>query len=277
MDLRVHHVDAFADRAFAGNPAAVCPLDRWIDDDLMQSIAAEITLSDMAFFVPLPDKGPGHYHLRWFTPTDEVDLCGHATLASSHILLNELAPDLGAVTFHTRSGPLTVTRGAEGALAMDFPALPPHDVPDADEIMDHLGEALGRRPVALLKAVNALAVFEHEDDVRRLRYASHLRDVLLEADSWGLIVTAPVEGQAYDFVSRFFAPLKGIPEDPVTGSAHCTLAPYWAARLGKTDLTGFQVSKRGGQVGCRYDAHGARDRVVLSGRCVSFMRGTITL
>ncbi len=278
MELKLYQVDAFTDRVFAGNPAAVCPLEAWLDDDVMQAVAAENNLSETAFFMPDPEKGPGQFRLRWFTPTDEVDLCGHATLASAHILLTELAPSLPALHFETRSGSLIVTRADQGGYAMDFPALVPRPVEGAQTLIEHLGASLGRRPVEVLRASNLLAVYETEEDVRRLRYQSDLRDVLMEGDSWGLIVTAPA-GQScdYDFVSRFFAPAKGVPEDPVTGSAHCTLAPYWTGRLERDDLTGFQASARGGLVRCRYDPVAHAHRVILSGHCVSYLRGTITV
>ncbi len=278
MELPLYQIDAFTDRVFAGNPAAVCPLTEWMDDDILQRIAAENNLSETAFFVAQPEKGPNHFHLRWFTPTDEVDLCGHATLASAYVVFNDLMPDLTTVFFETRSGTLVVERGEEGRLSMDFPALPPHPIENAGVLMDRLGEALGKRPLDLQRAVNLLAVFETEDDVRRLRYGPGLAEALIEADAWGLIVTGPARDNCpYDFVSRFFAPLKGVPEDPVTGSAHCTLTPYWAQRLGKTELQGFQASVRGGLVTCTANPNGQTDRVGLSGHCAPYLKGTITV
>ncbi len=277
MELALYQIDAFAQRIFAGNPAAVCPLEAWLEDDVLQAIAAENNLSETAFFIPAPEKGRGHFDLRWFTPTDEVDLCGHATLASGHVLLNDLLPDLTEITFHTRSGPLVVSRLGDGQICLDFPALPAEPVDNPDPILDRLESHLGVRPGSLLRAVNLLAVYEREEDIRRLKGDDGLRDALMEADAWGLIVTAPGrEGAEHDFVSRFFAPLKGVGEDPVTGSAHCTLMPYWAERLGRNSLTGFQASVRGGLVQCRIDPD-KPGRVHLSGPCVPYLKGTISL
>ncbi len=277
MDIPLFQVDAFTDRVFAGNPAAVCPLESWIPGETLQAMAAENNLSETAFFVPEPERGAGAYHLRWFTPTDEVELCGHATLASAHIVFTERHPDLERLIFRTRSGDLIVTRGEEGRLVMDFPLLPARPLADPIFHLDRFEEALGLRPLALLRAVNLLAVFDTEDEVRRVRYDPRLREALMEADAWGLIVTAPSrENSDYDFVSRFFAPLKGVAEDPVTGSAHCTLTPYWAGRMGKVSLTGFQASVRGGTVYCSLDV-AQPDRVFISGHCVSYFKGVATV
>jgi len=259
MKIRQYQIDAFAARVFEGNPAAVCPLRRWLDDALLQAIAAENNLSETAFFVP---SGAG-YALRWFTPASEVDLCGHATLAAAHVLFTHLGHPGPAVSFDTRSGMLTVTRRG-GLLEMDFPARPP--VPSAGA--ETLATALGRQPLEVLRADDYLAVFDSEATVRALTPDFPL---LATLDLRGVIVTAP--GVSDDFVSRFFAPRLGIPEDPVTGSAHCTLAPYWAGRLGKRRLSARQVSKRGGSVACEL----RDDRVLLSGAAVTFMEAEITL
>ena len=244
---------------FEGNPAAVCPLEAWLPDGLMQAIAMENNLSETAFFVP----EDGGYRLRWFTPLAEVDLCGHATLASAHVILNALGAKANRVAFETRSGRLTVIRDGD-MLAMDFPAQPPRPV----EAPAALLEGLGARPTEVLAAGDYVAVFEDEETVRAL-----IPDLgrLGELDLRGVSVTA--KGTDCDFVSRFFAPKLGVPEDPVTGSAHCALAPYWADRFGKDELTARQLSKRGGDVRCRL----AGDRVILSGGAVTFMEGWIEI
>jgi PhzF family phenazine biosynthesis protein len=253
-------VDAFTDAPFRGNPAAVCPLDAWPDDARLQMIAAEHNLSETAFLV----GGNGAYELRWFTPTLEVDLCGHATLASAHVVFSELEPDRSDVAFMTKSGRLTVRRAAQGRLALDFPSRPPV----ACAIPDGLAAALGADPEACLESRDLLAVFPTADAVRRL--APDMRAVAAVHPS-AVIVTAPGDAPGVDFVSRFFAPAKGVDEDPVTGSAHCTLAPYWAERLGKGALEARQISRRGGAVSCRLDG----ERVILAGHAVTYARGTI--
>lgn len=259
MKLRQYQVDAFAARVFEGNPAAVCPLERWLDDGLLQAIAAENNLSETAFFVP---SGSG-FHLRWFTPASEVDLCGHATLATAHVLFEHLGHPGPAVSFETRSGALSVTRRG-GLLEMDFPACPPTPCSESEI----LAKALGRQPIEVLCAVDYLAVFDSEATVRSLTPDFALLGTL---GLRGVIVTAP--GKTDDFVSRFFAPRLGIPEDPVTGSAHCTLAPYWAGRLGRHRLSARQVSKRGGRIMCTLKD----DRVLLSGAAITFMEAEISL
>jgi PhzF family phenazine biosynthesis protein len=259
MKITQYQVDAFASEVFAGNPAAVCPLAGWLDDAVMQAIAGENNLSETAFFVPT-ERG---FHLRWFSPVREVDLCGHATLATAHVLFEHLGYDRPAVAFETRSGELVVER-RDGRLSMDFPAtLPgPGFAPDA------LVAGLGEPPVEVLCADDYLVVFADEATIRRL--APDLAR-LSELDLRGVCVTAP--GEEVDFVSRFFAPKYGIPEDPVTGSAHCALTPYWAARLGKEELEARQVSARGGALHCRLNG----DRVVISGNAVTFLVGEISI
>jgi len=257
MKIRQYQVDAFATRAFEGNPAAVCPLERWLDDALLQAIAEENNLSETAFFVP---TGKG-YALRWFTPVREVDLCGHATLAAAHVLFEHLGYAGQVIRFETRSGELSVERRG-GQLAMNFPAIPPAPCSAPDII----AQALGERPIEVLAADDYLAVFDSEASVRAIT-PDQAR--LGELDLRGVIITAP--GTKVDFVSRFFAPKLGIPEDPVTGSAHCALAPYWAARLGKSTLSARQVSRRGGSLVCEMQG----DRVVLAGQAVTFMEAEI--
>jgi PhzF family phenazine biosynthesis protein len=259
MQIPLYQVDAFSARPFAGNPAAICPLEAWLDGERMQSIAAENNLAETAFFVP---EGDG-YRLRWFTPVTEVNLCGHATLASAFVVFRHLAPGLERVLFQTRSGPLPVWRGGD-RLTMDFPSSPPAAV----EAHPRLVPALGMRPQDVLAARDYMLVYETEEQVRALQ-----PDMagLAEVDRFAVIVTAP--GRDCDFVSRFFAPKQGVPEDPATGSAHCTLIPYWSRRLGKKQLFARQVSPRGGELWCE----DLGERVHIAGQAVEFLRGTITL
>ena len=260
MQIPVYQIDAFTDRAFGGNPAAICPLETWLEDDVMQAIAAENNLSETAFFVA---NGNDNYHLRWFTPTDEVDLCGHATLATASLLLDRLTPEADEVSFETRSGTLTVVRDGT-RLDMDFPALPASEIP----LPDGFADAIGGEPVAFLRAVKNMAVFEDEATVRAITpdfgYIAGL-------EGMGLIITAP--GDESDCASRYFAPQVGIDEDPVTGSAHCTIVPYWSDRLGKADIHARQVSARSGDLYCRMDAQ----RVRMGGQAVLFLSGQIDL
>lgn len=260
MDIPLYQIDAFADRVFTGNPAAVCPLAAWLPDATMQAIAAENNLSETAFFVP---EG-GDYGLRWFTPAVEVDLCGHATLASAHVVLEHLEPERDLVRFSTRSGPLKVSR-ADGLLVMDFPANPPKPCGS----VAGLASAIGMEPrEALSTRDHYLAVLTDEDAVLGL---SPDFAALAALDRWAVIATAP--GRDADFVSRFFAPRKGVPEDPVTGSAHCVLTPFWADRLGKEEMTARQLSRRGGTMRCRLRG----DRVEMAGRAIPYMQGTIRI
>ena len=258
MKIKQYQVDAFATRAFEGNPAAVCPLESWLDDGLLQAIAEENNLSETAFFVP-SEKG---FNLRWFTPVREVDLCGHATLAAAHVLFETFGYAGQAIAFETRSGELFVQR--KGArLEMNFPACPPTPC----ELSEILAQGLGLRPLEVLAADDYLAVFDSEAIVRAIKPDMAL---LGQLDLRGVIVTAP--GSDVDFVSRFFAPKLGVHEDPVTGSAHCALAPYWAKRLGKNVLTARQASRRGGNIGCELKT----DRVILSGSAVTVRTSDIT-
>ena len=259
LKVPFYQVDAFADRPFAGNPAAICPLQHWLPDDLLQAVAAENNLSETAFFVP-EDNG---YALRWFTPTVEVDLCGHATLASAHVLFEHLDVSADTVAFVTRSGRLTVDREAD-ACRMDFPAKPAVTCEPPAALL----EGLGRTPDAVLAADDYIVVFRSEEEIRTLAPEF---GPLASLDRRGVAVTAP--GQSVDFVSRFFAPGAGIAEDPVTGSAHCELAPYWASRLGHSRLQAKQLSKRGGEVDCEV----AGDRVLLRGRAVTVIQGELIL
>lgn len=259
MKIKQFQVDAFASRVFEGNPAAVCPLESWLDDDLLQSIAEENNLSETAFFVPTA-KG---FSLRWFTPTKEVALCGHATLATAHVIFESLGFSESTITFETLSGNLFVKKHGD-SLQMDFPAssLITCDISEA------LVNALGVRPEEVWADNDYVAVFDNEATIRNINPDQAL---LSSLDLRGVIVTAP--GNEVDFVSRFFAPKIGIAEDPVTGAAHCKLAPYWAERLGKKMLSARQVSKRGGNIECEVKD----DRVLLSGSAVTYLEAVITL
>jgi PhzF family phenazine biosynthesis protein len=256
MEIPLFQVDAFANAVFSGNPAAVCPLNEWLPDARMQAIAAENNLSETAFFVP---DGEG-YALRWFTPTLEIDLCGHATLASAFIVCTELEPARTCVRFGSQSGPLEVVRDGD-LFELDFPSRPAQPC----EPPPDLAGALGAQPAATLGARDLVAVFETEQQVRSLApdfaRIARIRDGL---------VSVTARGDEVDFVSRFFAPGAGIPEDPVTGSAHCTLIPYWSQRLGKTRLQARQVSARGGELLCEDRG----ERVGIAGRAVLYSRGS---
>jgi len=261
MRTPIFQIDAFTTRRFAGNPAAVIPMDRFLDDTTLQAIAAENNLAETAFLVP---EGRD-YRLRWFTPTVEVPLCGHATLASAAAVMERLEPGRGKVIFHTASGALTVKR-INGGYAMDFPVRPSEPVATPPG----LAEALGVVPVEVLSdAFNYIVLLESAQLVRDL--APDIA-AIARMDRSGLVVTAPGD-ETYDFVSRYFAPAKGIPEDPVTGGAHCALAPYWAKRLGKTALRAYQASRRGGEITCRL----AGDRVELEGSCVFYLEGEVEI
>jgi PhzF family phenazine biosynthesis protein len=262
MDLPMFIIDAFAERPLAGNPAAVCPLDAWLPAATMQAIAAEMNLSETVFFAPEPQSDS--FGIRWFTPIREVDLIGHATLAAGHLVLERMRREATSVRFLSGGSAFTVWRDGS-SLALEMPALRPHpiDAPPA------LAKALGRQPKAVLAAKHYLCVFEHAEEVAAL-----VPDMaaLARLDLPAVIVTAPATSDA-DFVSRFFAPANGVPEDPVSGVAHLCLAPYWAQRLGKTSLVGRQLSPRGGIVRCE----DLDSRVRLGGGAVIFLSGRITI
>jgi PhzF family phenazine biosynthesis protein len=269
MRIPLFQVDAFTNQPFTGNPAAVCPLAKWLDDDILRKVAAENNLSETAYLVPRDD----FYELRWFTPRYEVELCGHATLASAYVLLNILKPELHEVRFETRfSGTLTVrkdeARENEGLLAMDLPAVilqPCANPPEA--LLRGLGTAAA--PLSVLEANhNYIAVYETRSSVRSLHPDFRL---LGQLHPYGVIVTAP--DNEVDFVSRYFVPSYGIPEDPVTGAAHCALTPYWSQRLNKTHLHALQVSERGGELWCEM----AGERVILKGHAVMTMQATLQI
>jgi PhzF family phenazine biosynthesis protein len=259
MRARIFQLDAFTTRRFAGNPAAVVRLEAFPDDDVMQAIAAENNLAETAFLVPQRDD----YRLRWFTPVTEVPLCGHATLASAAVVLDRLEPERRTVVFHSASGPLTVRRASAG-YHMDFPTRPSERV----KAPQGLAAALGAQPVEVVaNEHNYLALLDGPQVVRALAPDFAAISTL---DRTGVIVTAR-DGSAHDFVSRYFAPAKGIPEDPVTGGAHCMLVPYWAARTGRTEFHAYQASRRGGEITCRL----VGDRVELEGGCVFYLEGEI--
>jgi PhzF family phenazine biosynthesis protein len=260
MNVPIYQVDAFASKLFGGNPAAICPLDQWLSDATLQSIAAENNLAETAFYV----RKNGGFHIRWFTPGIEVDLCGHATLATAHVIM-EIRKEAkqGRVSFDSKSGELVVTRESD-LYALDFPARPPVETAFDGNLFD----ALGAKPKLVLGARDYLCVFDTEAEVRAV---TPNMAKLGAIDRFGTIITAP--GSDCDFVSRFFAPAKGVNEDPVTGSAHCTLIPYWAERLGKPKLFARQVSQRGGELWCEHRG----DRVIIAGRAVKYLEGTIVV
>ena len=295
MRTPIFQVDAFTTHRFAGNPAAVMPMDRFLDDALLQAIAAENNLAETAFLV----RDGGDYRLRWFTPAVEVPLCGHATLASAAVVMERLEPGGSSVVFHSASGPLTVKRVSTGYV-MDFPARPSERI----AIPPVLADALGVVPIEVhVNVFNYMAVLESAQAVREL---APDMVALAGMDRPGVIVTAPADAawegrpgliaaggrshrgrantengpiaagghsHSYDFISRYFAPAKGIPEDPVTGAAHCMLVPYWSGRLGKSEFRAYQASRRGGEIICRL----AGDRVELEGSCVFYMQGEVEI
>lgn len=267
MAYTLWQIDAFANKPLEGNPAGVMALAQPMDAGLMQAIARENHLSETAFFVPV---GEGRYDLRWFTPGGEVDLCGHATLASAWLVFAEIAPALQTVTFATRSGDLVVIRSSDG-LTMSLPADPPSPFAASAEYAKAVGDALGIVPPQELHAARYLVgVWDDPETIRSIKDCGEIARVLRQENFWGMVVTAPGDGD-YDFVSRFFAPDKGVPEDPVTGSAHCILTPFWAKRLGKKTMKARQVSPRGGDLVATDD--GAR--TILKGRCALYMKGEI--
>jgi predicted PhzF superfamily epimerase YddE/YHI9 len=259
MELSIFQVDAFSNKVFSGNPAAICPLENWLPDATLQSIANENNLPETAYFVRQGDR----FHLRWFTPAVEIDLCGHATLASAHILFHELGCQSDTIYFDTKSGELAVKRDGD-LLVMDFPSLPPKQI----AVDAGLVSAMGGKPREILAARDCMVVYDSEEEVLGLQ-----PDVesLKRLNYFAFIATA--RGKNCDFVSRFFAPKQGIPEDPVTGSAHCTLIPYWAEKLGKHSLYARQISARGGELFCKL----VGERVEIAGYAALYLKGRIIL
>lgn len=259
MEIPFYQVDAFANEVFRGNPAGVCLLDQWLEDSVLQSIAEENNLSETAFLVQQADC----YELRWFTPMVEIDLCGHATLASGHVVFEFVDPQAKQVEFMSKSGKLTVERTGD-LLSMDFPSRKPHPC----EPPIGINIILGANPSEVYLSRDLLVVFEDEEVVKEMKPDL---DAIAKMDCFAVIVTAI--GSKCDFVSRFFAPKVGIPEDPVTGSAHCSLIPYWAERLGKKELHAFQLSRRGGELYCK----DKDERVSIGGHAVTYLRGKLTI
>lgn len=261
MILDIYQVDAFTSEVFKGNPAAVVPLSNWLDDDVMQAVAIENNLSETAFFVPNDD---GTFHLRWFTPTQEVDLCGHATLATSWVIFNEMDYDGDTIVYSSLSGELQVERTPEG-IALNFPVW---DAELADSNDTLVVQALGYKPDQLYKGKKWVAVVSEERLVRDYKPDFYL---INQIPSQGFIVTAKSESNKYDVVSRYFGPQVGIDEDPVTGSAHCLLIPIWCEKLASSKILAYQASERGGLLNCELK----NDRVYITGQAVLYLKGQI--
>ena len=260
MKIPIYQVDAFTSEIFKGNPAAVCPLKNWLPDKIMQEIAKENNLSETAFFINKNNT----FDIRWFTPVSELDLAGHPTLATAHVIIKELNFQLDKIIFKTEIGDtLTVTK-ENNLFIMNFPSRPP----ELDKNIESVSEALGKKPLELFRNRDAVAVFKNEEDIKSMTPSM---DKLKKLDYPAVIVTAP--GEKVDFVSRNFAPKLGIPEDPVTGSAHCELIPYWSKILNKKELLANQISDRGGKLYCTHN----EDRVTIGGEAVTFLRGEIEI
>jgi PhzF family phenazine biosynthesis protein len=259
MLLSIYHVDAFAEKVFKGNPAAVVPLHEWLEDDVMQKIAMENNLSETAFFVKTDDG----YHLRWFTPANEIDLCGHATLGAAYIIKNFVEPPVQEISFSTEKAGLLKVTIHEGMYTLDFPARMPQACEPPKELLESLGNPTA---IEVLRSRDYFVVLPDEQAVLNIEPDFNLLSTI---ETVGVIVTA--KGHEADAVSRCFYPALGIPEDPVTGSAHCNIVPYWSEKLGKTELFCKQLSARGGDLVCEF----AGDRVLMSGKCLLYMRGEI--
>ncbi|HXD08998.1 MAG TPA: PhzF family phenazine biosynthesis protein [Anaerolineales bacterium] len=261
MKLQIFQVDAFTDKVFGGNPAGVCPLDHWIPDEMMLKIAMENAVAETAFFAP----GSAGFDIRWFTPEFEMDLCGHATLATAHVLINHLNHPQPSIKFHSNSGDLVVT-AEDKLLTLNFPSRKP--VPS--EVPQVILDAIQAKPLEVLKSRDFVLVYENEEMIRGMKPQQSVMDQI-NIDPGGVIVTAP--GNEVDFVSRFFTPQASIFEDPVTGSAHCSLIPYWSERLGRESMLALQLSPRVGKLFCK----NAGDRVLISGEAVTYLEGYITV
>ncbi len=260
MKIPLYQVDAFTSKIFSGNPAAVCPLEEWLKDDVMQKIAQENNLSETAFFV----KNENQFDIRWFTPVTELDLAGHPTLAAAHVILKEIKINLEKIIFKTKINDTLSVTHENSLYIMNFPSRNPK----IENNLDKVTEALGKKPKELYRHRDAVAVFDKEEDIKNM---SPNIEKLKSLDYPAVIVTAP--GNKVDFVSRNFAPKLGIPEDPVTGSAHCELIPYWSKNLNKKILVANQISDRGGELYCTYN----NDRVTIGGNAVTFLRGEIEI
>ena len=264
MKIDIFQIDAFTSSLFGGNPAAVCPLEHWLDDSILQKIAAENNIAETAFFVKLSE---GRFHLKWFTPQHEMDLCGHATLASAFVIFNELGYTGSKVTFESNSGELSVER-EDDLLVLDFPSRPP----EASTLPKIIADSFNIQPKEVLKSRDYVLVYEKEEDILNIQpNVSLLNEINL--DPGGIIVTAEGSDPDVDFVSRFFTPQAVVFEDPVTGSAHCSLIPFWAERLQKTKLEAVQLSDRRGELSC--ELHG--NRVKIKGRAVKYLQGMINM
>ncbi len=261
MKLPIFQVDAFTDKVFGGNPAAICPLEHWLPDDVMQKIAIENSVAETAFFIPLHDG----FEIRWFTPEIEMDLCGHATLATAHVIARHLNYSLLSIKFQSKSGELVVTVENE-LLTLDFPSRKP----EPSDIPQIILDAIQVKPVEVLKSRDYVLVFESEETIRRIEPNQSILNQI-NLDPGGVVITA--KGDEVDFVSRFFTPQASIFEDPVTGSAHCSLIPYWSERLGKESMLALQVSPRVGKLFCK----NAGERVLIAGEAVTYLEGSITV
>ena len=260
MKIPIYQVDAFTSKIFNGNPAAVCPLESWIDENIMQKIAKENNLSETAFFI----KNKNQFDIRWFTPVAELDLAGHPTLATAHVILKELKININKIIFKTKINDILKVTYEDNLYLMDFPTRNPKIEKNIDKVAD----ALGKRPKELYRHRDAVAIFDKEEDIISIRPNM---EKLNNLDYPAVIITAP--GNKVDFVSRNFAPKLGIPEDPVTGSAHCELIPYWSRVFDKKNLIAHQISKRGGKLYCTYN----NDRVTIGGNAITFLRGEIEI
>ena len=264
MKIDIFQIDAFTDKLFGGNPAAVCPLNEWLEDDLLQKIAAENNLAETAFYVPLPDN---RFHIRWFTPDFEMDLCGHATLASAFVIFEELNYSREQIVFTSNSGDLIVTK-LNHRYELNFPSRPPQK----SKLPEIIIQSLNILPIEVWKARDYLLLYESEDDIKRIKPNQSILNQI-NIDPGGIIFTAKSERSHIDFVSRLVTPQATVFEDPVTGSAHCTLAPFWAERLGKTEFRALQLSERRGELFCTLN----KNRVKISGAAVKYLQGTIEL
>ena len=261
MKLKIYQIDAFTESVFSGNPAAVCPLEKWLPDETLQKIAMENNLAETAYYVKRDDT----YEIRWFTPTVEVDLCGHATLATAHVIARHLNYSLPSIKFQSKSGELMVTVENE-LLTLDFPSRKP----EPSDIPQIILDAIQVKPVEVLKSRDYVLVFESEEIIRRIEPNQSILNQI-NLDPGGVVITA--KGDEVDFVSRFFTPQASIFEDPVTGSAHCSLIPYWSERLGKESMLALQVSPRVGKLFCK----NAGERVLIAGEAVTYLEGSITI
>ena len=260
MTIDIYQIDAFTNTLFGGNPAAVCPLKEWLPDTTLLNIAKENNLAETAYFI---HKYDNVFHLRWFTPEIEIDLCGHATLASAFVIFNCLDYEFERVIFETISGELIVSR-SDGLLEMDFPSRPPQ----VSELPDIIKKSLSKQPNQVYKARDFMLLYDSERDIANLKVSASILEQI-DISPGGIIVTA--KGDSSDFVSRFFTPGAAVFEDPVTGSAHCTLVPFWAERLNKIEFRAFQISERKGELFCRL----VEDRVFMKGNAVKYLQGTI--